>query len=47
MNDVNLLCDIIMEKTTEFEFNKADVNLDGSINASDIVEAIRLMPEAE
>lgn len=47
MNDVNLLCDIIMGKTTEFEFNKADVNLDGSINASDIVEAIRLMPEAE
>lgn len=47
MDDVGFLCDIIMGKTTEFEFNKADVNLDGSINAADIVEVIRLMPEAE
>ena len=47
INDVNLLCDIILEKTTDYDFNIADVNLDGSINASDIVEAIRLMPEAE
>ena len=47
INDVNLLCDIIMEKTTEFEFMYADVNLDGSVNAADIVEAIRLMPKSE
>ena len=43
INDVNLLCDIILEKTTDYEFNIADVNLDGSINAADIVEVIRLM----
>lgn len=47
MNDVNLLCDIIMEKTTEFEFMYADVNLDGSVNVADIVEVIRLMPKSE
>ena len=47
INDVNLLCDIILEKTTDFVFYKADVNLDGSINAADIVETIRLMPKSE
>ena len=44
MNDVNLLCDIILEKTTEeYTFYKADVNQDSFINAADIVEVIRLM----
>ena len=47
MNDVNLLCDIILEKTTEYTFYKADVNFDGVINAADIVETINLMPESE
>ena len=47
MNDVNLLCDIILEKTTEYTFYKADVNQDGFINAADIVETINLMPESE
>lgn len=40
MNDVNLLSDIIMEKTTDYEFYKADVNGDTFINATDIVEVI-------
>lgn len=47
INDVNLLCDIILEKTTDYEFNIADVNLDGSINAADIVETINLIPKSE
>ena len=47
MNDVNLLCDIILDKTTEYTFYKADVNQDGFINAADIVETINLMPKSE
>ena len=47
INDVNLLCDIILEKTTDYDFNIADVNLDGSINAADIVETINLIPKSE
>ena len=46
INDVNLLCDIILEKTTDYTFYKADVNLDGVINAADIVEVIKLMPQS-
>ena len=46
INDVNLLCDIILEKTTDYTFYKADVNLDGVINAADIVETIKLMPQS-
>lgn len=42
--DVSLLRDIIMEKTTDYTFYKADVNLDGVINAADIVEVINLIP---
>ena len=40
MADVNLLSDIIMEKTTDYIFYKADVNGDTFINAADIVEVI-------
>lgn len=42
LNDVGLLCDIILGNTTEYEFYKADVNGDDVINAADIVEVISL-----